>query len=646
MRLSPLAIGPVLAGCALVAVTSCTTDEQQTEAGLAPSLTPAIAALSAYDIVKATAINVDGFQGDWTGIDSIMIADDPNNGRGALNNSAKVKLAWNDTYLFAMYDVSDTDLRAVQTARDADSLYRDDEVELYIDPQGNGVTASSMDTTDYHFLASLLEVVGDKRGTRTPSQDASYNAAGFLAKALTYGSVNGGGADTRYVVEMRIPWTDLGVTPAAGNFMRVDLAVGDRDGTPPTTDQYFDWANLGNNFNRPSGWKDVQLVVDATAPAAPTNPTLSVVSSSQINVSWTASSSSDVSRYRIFRGTTGTPTLVATVYDWPYQDTGLAAGTTYTYQIAAVDAGGNESPKTAQQSATAQSSGTGIRFGLWGLHFPLETSVPWTGIVRNSKSHSDVMSILASADSNHVGVWLGMAGGYGGYTTGTAFDLEKWKDSLDKSHAPQLNPDGTSGYYQDYLPYIQDGTFQGIVLLDDLKNWNPDVSFSQVEAMAAHSKLRFPALPTAVRERATELEVMAPACPSCPGGHSPYAKLDAAWAQYRSDRSPAPQFRDENIASAQHSKLGLLLGINIIHGDKSDSALAKDSLGGPVGATQLLDWGNAFLEPSTSDYICGFFMYDSTYIHKPSVYTSTARSNMNTLANKAASHVAAPCKRR
>src|SRR4051794_6954804 len=114
MRFPHLATGPVLAGCVFVALTSCSTDENDSEHGLGP-VSPVITATPAYNVAKALAINTDGFLSDWTGVDSIMIADDPANGRGALNNSAKVKLAWNDTYLFAMYDVSDSDLLAIQT---------------------------------------------------------------------------------------------------------------------------------------------------------------------------------------------------------------------------------------------------------------------------------------------------------------------------------------------------------------------------------------------------------------------------------------------------------------------------------------------------------------------------------------------------
>jgi hypothetical protein len=44
MRFIFLAAGPVLVGCALVVVTSCSTDERETEAGLAPSMNPVAAA--------------------------------------------------------------------------------------------------------------------------------------------------------------------------------------------------------------------------------------------------------------------------------------------------------------------------------------------------------------------------------------------------------------------------------------------------------------------------------------------------------------------------------------------------------------------------------------------------------------------------
>jgi hypothetical protein len=263
MRLSPLAIWPVLAACALVAVTSCSTDDPSTEPGLAPTMNPAVAAVSAYDIVRVSAMTIDGSLSEWGNIAAISMAD--NSGRtGGVDNTAKVKLAWDNTYLYAAYDVTDTELLAVQTTRDHADIYKDDEAELYIDPQGDGSAALKMTATDYHFLANVRDALGDNRGTTPPGgQDASYNAAGFLVKAVTSGTLNASGTDVGYKIEMRIAWTDLGVTPTAGQFMRIDPAVGDRDGSAATTEE-FDWAGL-TSFNNPSGWKDVQLVAPAWA---------------------------------------------------------------------------------------------------------------------------------------------------------------------------------------------------------------------------------------------------------------------------------------------------------------------------------------------------------------------------------------------
>ena len=145
MRLSPLTIGPLLAGCALIAVTSCSTDEQETEAGLAPDMSSAaVAATSAYDIVKVSSMTIDGDLADWANITAITMADTSERSGGGLDNTARVKLGWDNTYLYAAYDVTDTELLAVQTTRDHGNLYKDDAVELYIDPQGDGAAATSM----------------------------------------------------------------------------------------------------------------------------------------------------------------------------------------------------------------------------------------------------------------------------------------------------------------------------------------------------------------------------------------------------------------------------------------------------------------------------------------------------------------------
>ncbi|HZG56038.1 discoidin domain-containing protein [Paenibacillus sp.] len=95
---------------------------------------------------------------------------------------------------------------------------------------------------------------------------------------------------------------------------------------------------------------------DTQAPTAPSGLTATAVSSSAIDLAWTASSDNvGVAGYRVYRN----GTLVGTVSGTSYSDTGLTASTTYNYTVRAFDAAGNVSGDSATASATTQSSGGG-----------------------------------------------------------------------------------------------------------------------------------------------------------------------------------------------------------------------------------------------------------------------------------------------
>src|SRR5213592_854404 len=88
---------------------------------------------------------------------------------------------------------------------------------------------------------------------------------------------------------------------------------------------------------------------DTTPPLVPTGLTASAVSSSQINLSWAASSDNvGVSGYRVYRGGTQIATTSAT----SFTNTGLSPSTTYSYAVAAFDAAGNLSAQSSAASAT------------------------------------------------------------------------------------------------------------------------------------------------------------------------------------------------------------------------------------------------------------------------------------------------------
>src|SRR3989344_4064698 len=102
---------------------------------------------------------------------------------------------------------------------------------------------------------------------------------------------------------------------------------------------------------------------DTTPPSTPTNLFATAVSSSQINLSWSASTDNvGVTGYRVERcqgsGCTAF-SQIATPIGTTYNDTGLTANTIYRYRVRAADAAGNLSGYSSIVGATTQSAPTG-----------------------------------------------------------------------------------------------------------------------------------------------------------------------------------------------------------------------------------------------------------------------------------------------
>jgi len=101
-----------------------------------------------------------------------------------------------------------------------------------------------------------------------------------------------------------------------------------------------------------------------SAPTAPTALSATAISSSQINLGWTASTSSCSVTYNVFRSTTSgfTPSssnqIASGVSGTTFSDTGLLASTTYFYLVEGTNSGGT-SGASNQGSATTQANTTG-----------------------------------------------------------------------------------------------------------------------------------------------------------------------------------------------------------------------------------------------------------------------------------------------
>lgn len=95
---------------------------------------------------------------------------------------------------------------------------------------------------------------------------------------------------------------------------------------------------------------------DTTPPSDPTNLQATAVSSSQINLTWNASSDNvGVVRYRVYRD--GSP--IGTTSSTSYSSTSLSASTQYCYTVRAEDQAGNNSNQSSQDCDTTQASSGG-----------------------------------------------------------------------------------------------------------------------------------------------------------------------------------------------------------------------------------------------------------------------------------------------
>lgn len=148
--------------------------------------------------------------------------------------------------------------------------------------------------------------------------------------------------------------TDTAVCTASGAWSGTKALSGNQSVSPTSTSTYT--MNCTGSFLG-SVSKDVVVTVnallsDTTNPTKPTGFVGTVVSSSQINLSWTASTdpivsgqtTSGVTGYRIERCRNSGCTSfvqVGTSTSATYSDTGLSANTRYRYRVRAVDGAGN-----------------------------------------------------------------------------------------------------------------------------------------------------------------------------------------------------------------------------------------------------------------------------------------------------------------
>ena len=153
---------------------------------------------------------------------------------------------------------------------------------------------------------------------------------------------------------------------------------------------------------------------DTTPPAAPVELAASVLSDSEIVLTWDANQEPDTAKYGVYRSTVegGGYQFVGETQDLVFVDTGLAGSTTYYYVITATDTSGNESLYSEEASTTTDATGMDAT--------PPSTPVGLSASARGPGKASLNWEDNTEPDMNHYNVYRSETSGSGYLLIGTA----------------------------------------------------------------------------------------------------------------------------------------------------------------------------------------------------------------------------------
>lgn len=218
------------------------------------------------------------------------------------------------------------------------------------------------------------------------------------------------------VVELSVPLATLNV--AAGSTIRIGYISNDSTTNRlPGTGAALPAYTIGGGQTTP----------DTTPPAVPAGLTVTA-GNGAASLAWTAGGEPDLAGYYVYRG--GVKQNVTPIVGTSYTATGLTNGTTYAFQVSAVDTSGNESAKSAAVNTTPQAQATITIDG---------SAADWSAVAAlNSGAGGTVTALKAKNDGTYLYL---LAQGSGGLNVKSQFYL-----NTDNLATTGFNPTGwTSG---------------------------------------------------------------------------------------------------------------------------------------------------------------------------------------------------------
>ncbi len=200
---------------------------------------------------RATAgVTVDGRIEEWETADTLRL-DDP--GDSPDPNRVKIYTLWDEKFLYIAYRVTDRRLVGYQTERDHRALYKDDMIEVLLDPRKDATELWLEDDLVYHI--NVLGQVKDDRGTPEGISDAGWQSEALFAVRYE-GTLNDStDLDRGFSVELAVPWKEIGLVPSAGLSLGINFAAGDAEGPD---ENLWDWCGA-HPFRQPSVYGRLEL---------------------------------------------------------------------------------------------------------------------------------------------------------------------------------------------------------------------------------------------------------------------------------------------------------------------------------------------------------------------------------------------------
>jgi len=217
LRAALAAAAPALAVCAA----GCGSAQQGVAAGFVrPEVMPSRAPLHpprTYDApFAASRISIDGRDSDaaWAAAPwSESFVDIEGSDRPAPRHATRMKMCWDDNYLYALAHMEEPHLWATYSVRDQ-IVFHENDIEIFIDPDGDSLEY-------YEIEVNAIGTIFDLQ-LRRPYRSGGpalheWNTPGLKVGIHLDGTVNDpSDTDRGWTCEMAIPWTALRPLPDPG----------------------------------------------------------------------------------------------------------------------------------------------------------------------------------------------------------------------------------------------------------------------------------------------------------------------------------------------------------------------------------------------------------------------------------------------